>query len=275
MPELPEVETIVIGLSTKLIGYEVSSFRLSFPRLLKNNRVQILNKFIGSRILGLRRRGKMILMDFDNDLTLLFHLKMTGQFFISPSDEPHDKHTHFALAFRNQMKELRFRDVRKFGSILCFQTSQTLKFDGLGPEPLEISFPRFRFLFQARKARLKGLLLNQNFIAGIGNIYADEILFEAKLHPLTSVPMLKEEDYKKLWEAMRLVLRRALKHKGTSIRDFKDAEGREGNFQNYLQVYGRKSLPCLRCGEIIERLRFNGRSSHFCPICQKKRRETP
>jgi formamidopyrimidine-DNA glycosylase len=214
-------------------------------------------------------------MDFNNGMTLVFHLKMTGQFLISLSHEPQDKHTHFTLAFRNQMEELRFRDVRKFGSLLCFQTPQTLKFDGLGPEPLEISFPRFRSLFQGRKARLKGLLLNQNFIAGIGNIYADEILFEAKLHPLTSVSVLEEEDYMELWEAMRLVLRRALKHKGTSIRDFKDAEGREGDFQNYLQVYGRESLPCLRCGEIIERLRLNGRSSHFCPRCQKEKRGNP
>jgi len=274
MPELPEVETIIRSLSLKIKGFEVSSFKLLFPGVLRNSSQKILERLRGRKIINLRRRGKMILIDFDNDLSLLCHLKMTGQFLICSSREPIDKHTHFILSFKGQLEELRFRDVRKFGSIFCLRTPEVLKFSKLGPEPLEMRFPRFRRLFQSRRARLKNLLLNQNFIAGIGNIYANEILFEAKLHPLTPVSLLEEEELLELWKAMRLVLRKAIKHRGSSIRDFKDAEGREGNFQDCHQVYGKESLPCPRCGERIERLCHGGRSSFFCSRCQKEKRKT-
>jgi len=274
MPELPEVEIIVRKLSLKLTGYEVSSYRVLFPGLFRNRSGEFLEQLVGRKIVKIRRRGKVILLNFDNDLTLLCHLKMTGQLLLSSPQKPVDKHTHFILSFNNQIEELRFRDVRKFGSILCFQTSETLKFLSLGPEPLEISLSRFQRLFRGRKARLKSLLLDQNLIAGIGNIYANEILFEAKIHPLLSASFLEEGEIKRLWKAVRLVLKRALEHGGSSIRDFKDAEGREGKFQNYHQVYGRKDLPCLRCGEEIERLRIGGRSSFFCPQCQKEKGES-
>jgi len=271
MPELPEVETIVQNLSSKIRGAEVSSFRLFFPGLIRNKKKKILEKLRGRKIINIRRRGKLILIDFDNDLTLLVHLKMTGQFVFYPSHESVDKHTHFILSFKGQKQEVRFRDVRKFGFIQCLLTSEALKLINLGPEPLEISFSSFQNLFKGRQACLKSLILNQNFIAGIGNIYANEILFEAKLHPINSVSLLKEEELKRLWKAMRLVLKRALKHRGSSIRDFKDAEGRVGSFQNFHQVYGKESLPCPHCGARIERLRIGGRSSFFCPQCQREK----
>ena len=272
MPELPEVETIIRSLSPKLKGLEVTSFKLHFPDVIGNNDKKILEKLRGKKIIGLRRRGKWILIDFDHDLSLLCHLKMTGQFHFCPSKNPIDKHTHFVLSFKDKKEELRFRDVRKFGSISCHSTSEVLNFPQLGPEPLELSFSRFRRLFQGRRGRLKCLLLNQNFLAGIGNIYADEILFEAKLHPLTPVFLLGEEELRILWKAMRFVLRKALKSRGTSIRDFKDAEGQEGDFQHHLRVYGKESVPCSRCGKRIERLRLSGRSSFFCPRCQKEKK---
>lgn len=267
MPELPEVETIVRSLSPKLKGQEVSSFKLLFPGLLKS-RKEMLDKFIGSKIIALRRRGKLILIDFDNDLTLLFHLKMTGQFLICQYSEGLDKHIHFILLFKDNNWELRFRDVRKFGYIQCLPTSETSELHSLGPEPLEINFPHFKSLFKGRRARIKSLILNQSFIAGIGNIYADEILFEARIHPLTSASLLRKEELKRLWKAMKLVLRKAIVYRGSSIRSFKDAEGREGKFQDFHKVYGKKSFPCPSCGEEIERLVVGGRSSFFCPKCQ-------
>ncbi|MFB0566506.1 MAG: bifunctional DNA-formamidopyrimidine glycosylase/DNA-(apurinic or apyrimidinic site) lyase [Candidatus Aminicenantaceae bacterium] len=271
MPELPEVETIVQSLSPRLQGLEVCSFDLIFPGLLRNKNRKILEMAVGKKVMRIRRRGKMILFDFDSDLTLIFHLKMTGQFFICSSQKPVEMHTRFIISFKNQNQELRFNDVRKFGYILCLPTSQTFEFPWLGPEPLEIGFSAFRRLFENRKARLKSLLLNQNFIAGIGNIYADEISFQAKLHPLTPVSLLEEYELKRLWKAMRFVLKSAIDHRGSSIRDFRDADGRKGRFQNFHRVYGRESLPCPRCGEKIKRLRIGGRSSFFCPNCQKER----
>jgi len=274
MPELPEVETIIRSLSPKIQGLVVSSFKLLFPGVFRNSDERALEKLRGKKVIRLRRRGKWILIDFDGDLSLLCHLKMTGQFLFCPSKRAIDKHTHFILSFKDRSDELRFRDVRKFGSITCHPTSEVLKFRNLGPEPLEVSFSRFRKLFQGRRGRLKSLLLNQNFIAGIGNIYADEILFEAKLHPSAPAFLLEEQELLRLWEAMRFILRKALVYRGTSIRNFKDAENQEGDFQNHLQVYGKESFSCPRCRERIERLRLGGRSSFFCPQCQKEKRNS-
>lgn len=272
MPELPEVETIIRSLSSKLIGLEVSSFNFFFPGLLRNSDQNILEKLKGKKVIRLRRRGKWIHIDFESNLSLLCHLKMTGQLLFFPSKRPLDKHTHFILSFKDSRHELRFRDVRKFGSISCHPTPEALKFPNLGPDPLLVSFSRFRKLFQGRRGRLKNLLLNQGFIAGIGNIYADEILFEAKLHPLTPVFILEEEELLRLWEAMRFILRKAVEYRGTSIRNFRDAEGQEGDFRNRLRVYGKEYKSCPRCGREIERLRIGGRSSFFCPQCQKKKK---
>ncbi len=268
MPELPEVETIIRSLSSKLIGLECSSFNFFFPGLLKNNDRSILEKIKGKKIIHLRRRGKWIIIDFESNLSLVCHLKMTGQLLFIPSKRPLDKHTHFILFFKNSRYELRFRDVRKLGSISCYPAPDVLKFLNLGPEPLRVSFSRFRKLFQGRRGRLKNLLLNQSFLAGIGNIYADEILFEAKLHPRLPAFLLEEEEFLRLWKAMRFILRKAIEYRGTSIRNFRDAEGKEGEFRNRLRVYGKESEPCSRCGREIERLRLGGRSSFFCPQCQ-------
>jgi formamidopyrimidine-DNA glycosylase len=278
MPELPEVETIVQSLATKLKGLEISSVRIIYPPVVKSEELSLINDLKGRKVVGVRRRGKMLLIDFERNLSLLIHLKMTGQLLFYPRQEPLDKHTHFILNFKDENNELRFRDVRKFGFISCIRNldiSCVAKLKNLGPEPLEIDFPLFKKLFQGRKARLKSLLLNQNFIAGIGNIYADEILFQAKLHPLTPASYLGDDDLKRLLKAMRDVLRKAILHKGSSIRTFINAEGKKGKFQDYHQVYGRESLPCFICGEKVKRLRLGGRSSFFCPRCQQEKNREP
>lgn len=274
MPELPEVETIAQDLSLKLKGLEISSVRIIYPPVMRREGPSLVHDLKGRKVVGVRRRGKMLLIDFERNLSLLIHLKMTGQLLFYPREEPSDKHTHFILSFKDKNNELRFRDVRKFGFISCVRNldiSCADELKNLGPEPLEIDFPFFKKLFQGRRARLKSLLLNQNFIAGIGNIYADEILFLAKLHPLTPASHLGHDDLRRLLKATREVLRKAIIHKGSSIRTFTNAEGKKGNFQDYHQVYGREFLSCFMCGEKIERLRLGGRSSFFCPRCQKKR----
>lgn len=275
MPELPEVETIAQDLSSKLKGLQIKSVRIIYPPILRNEELSLISDLKGRKVIGVRRRGKMLLIDFERNLSLLIHLKMTGQLLFYPREEPLDKHTHFILSFKDKNNELRFRDVRKFGFISClrsFDVSRADELKDLGPEPLEIDFPYFKKLFHGRKARLKSLLLNQNFIAGIGNIYADEVLFLAKLHPLTPASHLSDDDLKRLLKAMRNVLRKAIIHKGSSIRTFTNAEGKRGNFQDYHQVYGRESLFCFICREKIKRLRLGGRSSFFCPRCQKEKK---
>jgi formamidopyrimidine-DNA glycosylase len=273
MPELPEVETIVRCLRPLLHGLAVRSVKLLFPQIVREPVFFPLETLVGRRIRGLRRRGKMILMDFSGGRTLLIHLKMTGQLiFCVPSPVP-DKHTHLVLGFRRSTRELRFRDVRKFGFIRAVPTAEAdhaRELAPLGPEPLELDKSAFLERLRGRRGRLKGLLLNQKVFAGIGNIYADEILYEAGLHPLAEVSRLGRRRLEKLQAAVTAVLAEAIVFKGTTVRDFRDGLGLEGLFQNRLQVYGREGEPCRRCGGRIRLIRLSGRSTHFCPRCQRR-----
>jgi formamidopyrimidine-DNA glycosylase len=194
---------------------------------------------------------------------------MTGQLQECPADAALDGHTHFVLRLAGR-RELRFRDVRKFGRlrILGPGEGEAAFLESLGPEPLEVDWPLFAELIRRRKGRLKSLLLNQRFLAGIGNIYADEILFEAGLHPLRPASRLGPSRTRKLWSSMRRVLARAVSRGGSSIRDYADAGGRPGRFQLEHKVYGRGGLACRRCGTAVRRLVVGGRSTHFCPRCQ-------
>jgi len=258
----------------KLPGLVIESSELLFPRVLRDSENSLLAGFGGRKVLGLRRRGKMILVDCGGDRSLLIHLKMTGQLLFRPVHDVPDKHTHFILRFRHQGGELRFRDVRKFGFIRCLRTSEVgecRELKVLGPEPLDLDFPSFQKIIRSRRGRLKSLLLNQEVMAGIGNIYADEILFEARLHPLAPAHRLKQEECRRFWRAMRLILKKAITARGSSIRDFLDPEGKEGEYQNSHKVYGRHAEACPRCGHEIERVRIGGRSTFFCPRCQRRR----
>jgi len=284
VPELPEVETIARSLDAKLRGLEIESLKLLSPHLLKplkKGNSLPPDELKTRRVLQVQRRGKMILIDCEGGVSILFHLKMTGQLVFCPQPQPLDKHTHLIISFKRQEKELRFRDVRKFGFLKIFFKKDSFFLDDLkklGPEPLSLDFPKFKRLFERRKARIKSLLLNQRFIAGIGNIYADEILFQARINPFTPVSSLSLKELKRLWLAMRDILGIAVKKGGSSVRNFRNDEGKEGSFQDEHKVYGRQSLPCLCCGKKIERRLLGQRSSFFCPSCQvfevsKKMRE--
>jgi formamidopyrimidine-DNA glycosylase len=212
-----------------------------------------------------------LIIALENGTRLVFHLKMTGQFLIARAGRPYDRHTPVILRFAGWRKELRFRDVRKFGRMRLVRGKEGEEdrvFQKLGPEPLQLGLDEFARLIRRRSGRLKSLLLNQGFLAGIGNIYADEILFEARIHPLSSAARLSPERVRRLWRSLRRVLGRALARGGSSIRDYKDVEGRIGLFQLEHKVYGRTSLPCRRCGRPIRRMIVGGRSTHFCPRCQ-------
>ena len=276
MPELPEVETIVKTLSKHLIGLKIISGKLLYSQICENKKVIDSETFKGLLIKDVHRRGKVILIDLERNITILFHLGMTGQLFFSSPHDPIDRHTHFLLHFEKYPYELRFRDVRRFGCLAFIRTNEAFsdrRLRRLGPEPLEIEFPIFVTLFEQKRARLKSLLLDQRFIAGIGNIYADEILFQAKLHPLLPASLLKKSHLKRLWRAMREVLRQAIKYRGSTILNYVNGETRPGEFQSFHRVYGKEAHPCSICKTRIRRIKINGRSTHFCPKCQEPRRK--
>jgi formamidopyrimidine-DNA glycosylase len=272
VPELPEVETIVRCLRPRLTGLEVRQVRVFFPPIIRRPGPAGLRPLAGRRVLGVRRRGKMIVIRLSGGMSLLFHLKMTGQLFFGAAGAPRDKHTRLAIAFRDSPDELLFRDVRKFGFALAVPTAaagSAPELSRLGSEPLSLGFQDFRRAFAGRRGMIKARLLDQGIVAGIGNIYADEILFEAGIHPETDVSRLTAAAWRKLWAAVRAVLRRAIRHRGTTLRDYRDGDGEPGGFQARLRVYGREGLACPRCGAPVRRLRVAGRSSHFCPRCQR------
>ena len=250
---------------------------LNLPKLLRETGPADLDRLAGLRVVDVRRRGKMLLVSLTGDCYLLCHLKMTGQFVWALNGTPRDVHTHLRISFRRRKHELRFRDVRKFGFLRVCESPRPEdcgEIRSLGPEPLEIEEGAFRERLLRHKGRLKSLLLNQSFIAGIGNIYADEILFESRLHPLTPASTLTAKEAHQLWLAMREILGRAIAAGGSSIRDYKDADGLDGRFQFFHKAYGRKGLPCPRsCGGGVERLVIGGRASFFCPRCQKRKRQ--
>lgn len=262
------------GLRPRLTGRTVGRVRVLDPAVVRRPGPDGLRSIEGRTVLGVGRRGKLVVLRLSGDRLLLFHLKMTGQLMCREPGSPRDKHLRLALAFRDGGPELRFRDVRKFGFALELgevEAAAAPELRRLGPEPLALSFEDFRRAFAGRSGRIKARLLDQGIIAGIGNIYADEILFEARIHPETDIARLGPASWHRLWLAVRSVLRRAIRHHGTTFRDFRDDAGEPGGFRNRLCVYGREGEACPRCGGSIRSLRVAGRGTHCCPRCQRRR----
>ncbi len=277
MPELPEVETIARSLEPRINGRAISGIELLYRPLLRGRGKKALEAMRGRRVLGVRRRGKMLLIECEGGRALVFHLKMTGQFLFAAEGTPRDKHIRLVIRFEDGRNELRFRDVRKFGFLLCLEGEPERacgELACLGPEPLEVGLPEFRAILEARRGRIKSLLLDQTRIAGIGNIYADETLFAARIHPETPASSLRAEAVEELYLAMRKILASAVEAGGSTLTDagYHDADGNAGDFQFSHQVYDRKGEPCLVCGTLIQVKRVGGRSSHFCPRCQRRPR---
>jgi formamidopyrimidine-DNA glycosylase len=219
----------------------------------------------------------MLLIECEGARTLVFHLKMTGQFLFAGEGAPRDKHVRLVIRFEDGRDEVRFRDVRKFGFLLCLEGEPEracAELAGLGPEPFDVGLAEFRAILAVRKGRIKSLLLDQARIAGVGNIYADETLFEARIHPETPASSLKPGEVERLYLSMRKILAAAVEAGGSTLTDagYHDADGNAGDFQFSHKVYGRTGEPCLACGAPIAMKRVGGRSSHFCPSCQRRLR---
>lgn len=262
MPELPEVETVVRSVRAHILGKRIIEAKFTSRFVTPGNRKQLAARLAGRRIESVGRRGKFILIGLDQG-TLTVHLGMTGKLLVSGGEEAH---TYGVFTLDDGL--LLYHDPRQFGSIE-WSAGASPRVERLGPEPLEVSFDEFCQRLK-RKARLKALLLNQTFIAGVGNIYADESLFAAGIHPLASAAKLSKVRAERLYTAVRGILAHAIELGGSSISDYVNAEGERGWFQMEHRVYGREGEPCANCGGAVRKILVAQRGTHFCPRCQKR-----
>jgi formamidopyrimidine-DNA glycosylase len=281
MPELPEVETVARDLRPRIVGATIVGARCSWARTLRSHTPEAFAEAVaGRRVEAVGRRAKQIVIELSGQAALTIHLKMTGQLFIVPADLPVDSYVRLVLELADG-RELRFRDIRKFGRVglyghdpisgeLVAEVGGAAVFASLGPEPLDPAFTvrDFRHRLRRRKGRLKPLLLDQTFMAGVGNIYADEALWAARLHPLRTVSTLRPPDERRLYLTVRSILAEAVERRGSSIDDYTAPDG-DGSMQEQLQVYQRTGEPCLRCGRAIKRIVIGARSTHLCSWCQR------
>lgn len=273
MPELPEVETVVRGVRPRTVGRRVAAVRLASALMARSFVGSFRRKLAGREILRLDRHGKWMFFRLDDGNTLVIHLGMTGRLGVERSDAPLLPHTHLRLALDEGTEELRFVDPRRFGELLlCDEQAYLGRFGPgkLGPDATRITVAQYRSALSRTQRRIKCVLLDQRSVAGIGNIYADEILFAARLHPSRRGSEVTLPEIKALHRATGTVLRQAIRHNGTSIRDYVTSAGVPGEFQERLLVYGRAQLPCRVCQTpiAVDRGIVSGRSTHWCPICQ-------
>lgn len=275
MPELPEVETIRRGLAERLTGRRISGVRVLMDKIARPDPAAFAAAVTGRTIRGLTRRGKVLVWRLDKGL-IAGHLKMTGRFdFVDPGTQP-EKHTHVVFEFEGRPFELHYNDLRQFGWLHALPDDgldRVSFWNQLGPDALDVSPDRFRERFQGRRGRLKPLLLSQNLVAGLGNIYVDESLHRAGIHPMTTADSLCEADIDRLHGAMTEVLSEAVELGGSSISDYRNAEGKLGYFQTKHRVYGKSGQVCPVCGREIERIKLGGRSTCYCPGCQPAPKE--
>jgi formamidopyrimidine-DNA glycosylase len=292
MPELPEVETIVRDLDREVRNRTFLDVWTDAESLIKRDKFESFkNKLIGKKILKVRRRAKNILIDLSDGYILLIHQKITGHLLLGEwkfedgkwvakkegplSLDPMNRFLHVVFMLDDQ-RQLALSDARKFAKVELWKKEElenSEEFGEIGPEPLEKGFTveRFEKLFEKKKGKVKQVLMDQNFIAGIGNIYASEILFEARIHPEEDVSNLDKDDLKKIYDAMRRILEESIRLKGDSFSDFRTIYGEKGKSQEVVKVYQKEGEKCPRCGGLIKRIKQGGRSSFFCPACQVKK----
>ena len=280
MPELPEVETVVRGLNQTVAGRTIARVKTNAPKTSivtgKSFGRKSFSRILKDRtILNIRRRGKNILIELSGDITLWAHLKMTGRFLYLDSRTPVDKHdlAIFDLDKKSGGYHLRFNDVRRFGRLRLFSNDELRQQPGLanlGPEPFDISIEEFIRLFRSSSRMVKPALLDQSFIAGIGNIYADESLYFSKIHPRKLTNKISKRKLTELRLHINRILKKAINHMGSSVDNYAGVNGKPGTYQKYLKAYNHAGKPCFRCGTKIVREVIGSRSAHYCPRCQRQ-----
>jgi formamidopyrimidine-DNA glycosylase len=295
VPELPEVETMARDLAPLVTGATITDAWTDWPRVIRHPDQDAFARGVaGRRVLGVGRRAKWLVLELSEGGVLAIQVRMTGQLFVLPAGVAHDRHVHLRLVLdpgpvagggtSAGPRWLLFRDVRKFGRVGLYRRDEAGVILGAGdagelfgqhgPEPLDPGFTlrAFRERLRRRRGRLKPTITDQAFLAGVGNIYADEALWRARLHPLRSVPSLRPADERRLFEAIRSVLAEAVERRGSSVDDYTAPEG-DGEMQDHLDVYQRTGLPCRRCGRPVRRIELAQRGTHFCSWCQRLPRE--
>ncbi|VTS16651.1 formamidopyrimidine-DNA glycosylase [Streptococcus pseudoporcinus] len=272
MPELPEVETVRRGLEKLVVGKCIESVTVKVPKMIVSNPETFAGDLTGQEILSIGRRGKYLIFRF-SDLLMISHLRMEGKYLIFEGAVPENKHFHVFFHFRDG-STLVYQDVRKFGTLeLIARDGLDLYFSQrkLGPEPTKNEFKLkiFETALRLSKKPIKPLLLEQKVVAGLGNIYVDEVLWAAKVHPLRLAADLKKAEIKRIHDQTVAILAFAIDKGGSTIRTYQNTLGMDGCMQDYLQVYGQTGKPCPRCGSAILKLKVGGRGTHYCPKCQK------
>lgn len=273
MPELPEVETVAAGLRNSIVGQRIASGQLLTKQLARVNPKNFSAIVSGKTIGSVNRKGKQILIELSDGWILWVHFMMTGKLWLLSLDEPETRFDGAVFELQPLAKKLVFYDQRRFGRLKLLRSGELTglkEYARLGPDALAVSPEEFVQRLRARKKNLKSLLLDQTAVAGLGNIYADESLFLAKIHPTVHSSRLSKDRLSVLYSSMQKVLACAIRAGGSSIRDYSALDGRRGYFQIKHQVYQKTGLPCPVCGRTIKRIVVAQRSTHFCSRCQKK-----
>lgn len=273
MPELPEVECVRQTLSPSLMGRTIRSLRITGPEKLTRPSSKVFRQgLVGRTVTGSRRHGKLLIFELDNSGLWTIHLGMTGQV-ITAHKKPQTTHIHITVSFKDQGPKLYYRDIRRFGAMGYWPGQEALlagPLKNFGQDALLISADELAARLAGRRASIKGLLLDQRILAGVGNIYADEALHIAGISPMAAPIDLTGEDLTRLHGAIQGILALALKQGGSSVRNFVDAKGRAGTFQHAHRVYQRTGQPCPTCGQSVQKTVLAGRSTHYCPGCQSQ-----
>ena len=290
MPELPEVETIRLGLQKYLVGHKITEIQVKIPKMFAGNKKDV----IGAKVVDLRRIGKGLIIELDNDFVLAIHLKMTGKLIYSDNKTKGlklsakiggtalpSKYSHIIFILDNNA-HLYYNDLRRFGWIKVVKKDELMKmpfFKEMGPEPLvgqksssgqaHLTLKLFKDIILSSNLAIKPLLMDQKRIGGIGNIYANDALFEAKIDPRRKGKTLSEEEIKSLYDAIFDVIKKSLQYGGSSDENFVNALGQEGNYQNHTLVYGREGEHCKVCKNPIKKIKLGGRGTYFCLVCQR------
>lgn len=272
MPELPEVETIRKDLEKELVDLNILGFETDWPKSVFPSERIVRERIVGTKIKSVERRAKLLIFHLSNNYKIIFHLKISGRLLIRKEGDPPDDFTHHVFRL-SKSRELRFADLRKFGYIkVLSEMAKDEELEKFGPEPLsdQLDGRKFYELIKDRRKPIKLILMDQGIISGVGNIYANEALFLAKIHPERKASNLSAEEATRLYEKIERVLEEGLKYRGASDSTYLDAYGKKGQYQEHFRVYTRESKPCLgKCGGLIKYKKLGGRGTFFCPSCQK------
>ena len=275
MPELPEVQTIVNQLQKKIVGKKIKAVKVNLPKLISGAKVKDFEKIInGAEVKKVGRRAKLIIIELSNNYSLIIHLKLTGRLIFKKKIEKEDEKSHLIYQFSDD-SFLLHHDFRQFGWVKLIKKNELEKYfekEGFGPEPLEKDFTLEKFkelLAKKPRQKIKPLLMDQKFLAGVGNVYAQEACFCAKILPTRIVKTLKEKEIYDLYHCLIKILKEAIEYRGSSVDTYVDTEGVGGDFASRLKVYDRGGEKCFRCQGTIKKINLAGRGTYFCPKCQK------